>query len=205
MSHVNAEIENTEIDTELASQQALEQADTDQATTEQPELTPEQAARDAAAAQMAKELGIDEDDADFDPTLGQPQPMTPEQEAAALAASQELLATPEGAEMAAVGAITFYEELIQEHGHEKFTMSDKKKEIGAKRLTPVIQKYAPQMLGLFGQYKHEVMAALWMGTLAYGSVKQVKALKAADLAEDKRLNPEKYETKESEQPEKEAA
>ena len=48
------------------------------------------------------------------------------------------------------------------------------------------------MLGLFGQYKSEVMAALFVGSMAYGSVKQIKALKSEDLAEDKRLHPEKY-------------
>lgn len=109
-----------------------------------------------------------------------------------LQGTQDMLQTSEGAEMAAIGAINWYEELLQEHGHERFTITDKKKLQGAKRLTPVIQKYAPDMLGLFGQYKSEVMAALFVGSMAYGSVKQIKALKSEDLAEDKRLHPEKY-------------
>jgi len=171
MSEVNNEVENQEIDNAEVEAQ-------------------EQAFRDAQADAMAKELGMDEDDADFDPS-NMPN-LTPEQEAAALDATKEMLTTPEGAEMAAIGAIAFYEETLQEYGHEKFTMSDKKKEIGAKRLVPVIQKYAPEVIGLFGQYKSEVLAAIFVGSLAFGSVKQIKALKAADLAEDKRLNPDKY-------------
>jgi len=160
------------------------------------EVTQEQVMRDAEAEAMAQALGMgeieDEQEADFDPAT---QNLTPEQEAQALQGTQDMLQTAEGAEMAAIGAINWYEELLQEHGHERFIMSDKKKVRGAKRLTPVIQKYAPEMLGLFGQYKNEVMAALFVGSMAYGSVKQIKALKALkaeDLAEDKRLHPEKY-------------
>lgn len=160
---------------------------------EQVEKTEEEIIRDAQAAQMASELGIEDGDDDFDPT--QAANLTPEQEAQMLKGTQDMLQTPEGAEMAAIGGIDWYEEILQEHGHERFTISDKKKVRGAKRLTPVIQKYAPEMLGLFGQYKNEVMAALFIGSMAYGSVKQIKALKAEDLAEDKRLHPEKYETK----------
>ena len=162
-------------------------------TTEHEELTAEQLqaqqdaeqmARDAEAARLASSLGADETEEDFDPT-GAMDNMSPEQEQAAMVAAQEMLTTPEGAEMAASGAIDWYEELVQEHGHERFTIPPKKKEIGAKRLTPVVQKYAPQVLGLFGQYKNEIMAALWVGSMAYGSVKQVRALKAQDLAAKK--------------------
>ena len=199
MPEVKDTIENTNVDATITEAQALNEAFGEAAD----KLEQDQAFRDAQAAQMASELGGDDDD--FDPTLGQPQPMTPEQEQAALEATKELLATPEGAEMAAIGAITLYEETIQEYAHEKFTMSDKKKEIGAKRLAPIIQKYSPQMIALFGQYKHEVMAEIWVGSLAYGSVKQVKALKAADLAEDKHLHPEKYAKEEQETEQKSEA
>ena len=161
-------------------------------------IAQEEAERDAEALAMAQALGMDEsqanedDDsqADFDPSTVEN--LTPEQEAQMLQGTQDMLQTSEGAEMAAIGAINWYEELLQEHGHERFTITDKKKLQGAKRLTPVIQKYAPDMLGLFGQYKSEVMAALFVGSMAYGSVKQIKALKSEDLAEDKRLHPEKY-------------
>ena len=161
-------------------------------------IAQEEAERDAEALAMAQALGMDEstDDngdgsqADFDPNTVEN--LTPEQEAQMLQGTQDMLQTSEGAEMAAIGAINWYEELLQEHGHERFTITDKKKLQGAKRLTPVIQKYAPDMLGLFGQYKSEVMAALFVGSMAYGSVKQIKALKSEDLAEDKRLHPEKY-------------
>lgn len=183
MTQDNHDLENDDLDSIHA------ELENEQLANEQAEQ--EQAIRDAQAAAMAKELGIDEDDLkDFDPS-DMPE-LTPAQEAAALEATKEMLTTPEGAEMAAIGALNFYEETLQEYGHEKFTLADKKKEIGAKRVAPVIQKYAPEVIGLFGQYKHEVLAAIFMGSLAYGSVKQIKALKAADLAEDKRLNPEKY-------------
>ncbi|PCH95665.1 MAG: hypothetical protein COB83_08080 [Gammaproteobacteria bacterium] len=149
-------------------------------TPEQQAASGQQAERDSVAAQMAKEMDEDENQ-EFDPS-NIPE-MTTEQEQVALEATQDMLETPEGAEFAAVGVIAYYEELLQEHGHEKFTITDKKKEIGARRLQPVIQKYAPQALGLLGQYKSEVMAALWVGSLAYSSVKQLKTLKALDNAE----------------------
>jgi len=157
--------ENTEIESELTPEQQTEDVN--------------QSERDRIASQMAKEMSGDENE-EFDPT-NIPE-MSPEEEQAALEATQDMLETPEGAEFAAIGVIDYYEELLQEHGHEKFTITDKKKEIGAKRLQPVIQKYAPQALGLLGQYKSEVMAALWVGSLAYSSVKQLKTLKAQDKA-----------------------
>lgn len=194
----------TDVNTDLSQEQQELQQDNahlanttdEQQAIEQPEPTEEELQRDAEAAAMAKALGIEEGDEepDFDPTMAAN--LTPEQEAQMLQGAKDLLQTPEGAETAAIGALDWYEELLQEHGHERFTLADKKKVRGAKRLTPVIQKYAPEALGLFGQYKNEVMAALFVGSLAYGSVKQIKALKAEDLAEDKRKHPEKYETKE---------
>ena len=196
-------------DLELEQQQLqqddahLENTTDEQQAVEQPEPTEEELQRDAEAAEMAKALGIEEGDQepDFDPEQAV---LTPEQEAEALKQTTEFLQTAQGAEMAAIGALDWYEELLQEHGHERFTLADKKKVRGAKRLTPVIQKYAPEALGLFGQYKNEVMAALFVGSLAYGSVKQIKALKAEDLAEDKRKHPEKYETKEQQDTDKAA-
>lgn len=156
------------------------------------ELTPEQLnaqaaelERDVLVERMTKELGKNEkaedneEGEDFDPTSAV-DAMTPEQEAAAMQATKDLLESAEGAEFAATGAIEYYEELLQEHCHERFAISPKKKENGVKRLTPVVQKYAPQALSLLGNYKNEIMAALWVGSLAYGSVKQIKALKLED-------------------------
>jgi hypothetical protein len=172
----------------IKNTEANEQA-TDQVSEQVIELTPAQLSaqaaeleRDALAEQMAKELSQDEkvDDAeDFDPTAAV-DAMTPEQEAAAMQATKDLLESAEGAEFAATGAVDYYEELLQEHCHERFELSKKKKENGVKRLTPVVQKYAPQALSLLGNYKNEIMAALWVGSLAYGSVKQIKALKRED-------------------------
>jgi hypothetical protein len=182
-------IDKTELD-----KTTLEQASTETTDQLNEAATQERTLRDAEAEAMAQALGMGEledgQEADFDPETIQN--LSPEQEAQVLKGTQDMLQTVEGAEMAAIGAINWYEELLQEHGHERFTISDKKKSNGAKRLTPVIQKYAPEMLGLFGQYKNEVMAALFVGSMTYGSVKQIRALKAEDLAEDKRLHPEKY-------------
>ncbi len=160
---------NTEQVIELTAEQLAEQEEKQAAEAE----------RDAVAAQMAKELSQEESDVDFDPSAAV-EAMTPEQETAAMKATQDMLESAEGAEFAATGAIDYYEELIQEHCHERFVIPPKKKQNGVKRLTPVIQKYAPQALGLLGNYKNEIMAALWTGSLAFGSVKQLKALKAED-------------------------
>ncbi|OIQ45846.1 MAG: hypothetical protein BM565_12620, partial [Gammaproteobacteria bacterium MedPE] len=101
-------------------------------------IAQEAAERDAEALAMAQALGMDEstddngDDsqADFDPSTVEN--LTPEQEAQMLQGTQDMLQTSEGAEMAAIGAINWYEELLQEHGHERFTITDKKKLQGAK-------------------------------------------------------------------------
>ncbi len=201
MTKATASTSATEKDTTKTATKESTKAESTKAAPTPEELAAiaqEEAERDAEALAMAQALGMDEstgdngDDsqADFDPSTVEN--LTPEQEAQMLQGTQDMLQTSEGAEMAAIGAINWYEELLQEHGHERFTITDKKKLQGAKRLTPVIQKYAPDMLGLFGQYKSEVMAALFVGSMAYGSVKQIKALKSEDLAEDKRLHPEKY-------------
>ena len=205
MTKATASTNATEQDTtkaaatkDTATKETMKTAKAEPTPEELEAIAQEEAERDAEALAMAQALGMDEsqanenDDsqADFDPSTVEN--LTPEQEAQMLQGTQDMLQTSEGAEMAAIGAINWYEELLQEHGHERFTITDKKKLQGAKRLTPVIQKYAPDMLGLFGQYKSEVMAALFVGSMAYGSVKQIKALKSEDLAEDKRLHPEKY-------------
>ncbi len=91
-----------------------------------------------------------------------------------------MLTTKEGAEYAVSESIDWLEETLQEHGHKDFKIADKKKEVGLNRLSPVVQKYAPEMLGLLGQYKKEFFAALWLGTLSYSSVKEIKSLKKRD-------------------------
>lgn len=187
----NSSVESEDLEAEQLQSELDDHAEKQQ--------TENEAVRDAQAAQMAQELA-GETEADFDPAAAFAS-MTPEQEQAAIAGGQELLASREGAEYAASEAINLYEETVQEYGHEGFVVSDKKKEIGAKRLSPVIQKYAPQLLGLLGQYKHEVLAAIWTGSLAFSSVKQVKALKAIDA---KAAQAEKGEEQAPEQ-EKEAA
>ena len=93
-------------------------------------IAQEEAERDAEALAMAQALGMDEstddngDDsqADFDPSTAES--LTPEQEAQMLQGTQDMFQTNEGAEMAAIGAINWYEELLQEHGHERFTITD---------------------------------------------------------------------------------
>ncbi|RJE76355.1 hypothetical protein BGP78_13175 [Pseudoalteromonas sp. MSK9-3] len=65
-----------------------------------------------------------------------------------------------------------------------------KKAQGAKRLTPIIQKYAPAALEMFGNYKDEVLAALSFGSFTFGAVKQIKSLKAEDAKAKTQADPE---------------
>ena len=119
---------NTDLDLEQQELQhddaQLENPTDEQQAVEQPEPTEEELQRDAEAAEMAKALGIEEgeEEPDFDPTMAAN--LTPEQEAQMLQGTKDLLQTPEGAEMAAIGALDWYEELLQEHGHERFAMGD---------------------------------------------------------------------------------
>lgn len=166
----NSAVENEDLEAEQLQSGLDAQAEMQQ--------TQNEAIRDEQAIEMAKELA-GETEEDFDPAaafVG----MTPEQEREAIRGGQELLASREGAEFAAIEAINVYEEAVQDYGHADFVIPDKKKENGVKRLSPVIQKYAPQLLGLLGEWKHEILAGTWTGSLAFTSVKQVKALRAED-------------------------
>lgn len=135
------------------------------------------AERDALAAETAQALA--EDEQEFDPTAAM-EGMTAEQQQAAIQEGKEFLGSEMGATLAAEQGIELLEDTLREHGHEKFAFSDVKKEVGVKRLSPVIRKYAPQFVGMLGEYKDEILAAVFMGTTTYGAIKQIKALKAAD-------------------------
>jgi hypothetical protein len=149
---------------------------------EDEDATDEEKFRDEQAKSMAADL--EEED--------KPVLTNQEQEAAAIEETKAMLSSDEGAQMAALGAINWYEKILQKQGNKRFKIADDKKEDGVESLVPMIKKYAPNALGLFGQYKDEVMAAMFVGSMAYGSVKQIKALNAEDLAEDMISNPEKY-------------
>lgn len=139
------------------------------------EKSPEELARDAQAAALAKELGLD-DTSDFEPN---PE-MTEEQQQAALKEIANVAETLEGSKELANTVIHAIEDGLQMVGHEKFAISERKKTEGVKALAPMIRKYAPNGLKLLGQYKDELMAGWWTATFAFGSVKQLKALKMED-------------------------
>lgn len=133
-------------------------------------------AEELAAADQAQNLDIDPD---FDP-MAAIDGMTPEAQKAALNQVKDVLITDEGALATGRDGLDMIESLLQDHGHAGFTLTDAKKEQGAKRLKPIIQKYAPAALDMLGSYKDEIMAAVFFGSLTYSSVKQIKQLRALD-------------------------
>ncbi|ALO41778.1 hypothetical protein PP2015_1264 [Pseudoalteromonas phenolica] len=52
--------------------------------------------------------------------------------------------------------------------------------MGAARMKPLIQKYAPAAAGLLGNYKDEILGPMWLGSFMFSSVKQIKQLKVRD-------------------------
>ena len=55
-------------------------------------------------------------------------------------------------------------------------------------MKPLIQKYAPAAAGLLGNYKDEILGAVWLGSFMFSSVKQIKQLKARDAQAKKETN-----------------
>jgi hypothetical protein len=89
---------------------------------------------------------------------------------------------------------------MQQFGHPKFAIDEEKKEHTAKTLAPVVRKYGGSALSVFGDYKAEVLAALAVGSLTFGSIKQIKHLKAFDTAKEVQSE-DKPQNTEQEQPE----
>jgi hypothetical protein len=159
-------------------QQGLENTDVENGATTQ---TDEENDRDVEAAAMAKELGIEDEEIEEELNPAKAiRSLTPEQEKAAAEAAKKFLVQADGAKFAVTKSLNSLEKMLQKHGHEDFSLDQEKKDEGIESLSPMLQKYAPQAIDLLGQYKGEFMAMLFVGSLSYSSVKQLKALKAND-------------------------
>lgn len=130
------------------------------------------------AAAMLKDLAEadNEQELDFDPTKYEG--LDPEQ--AAIQQTADILVTEEGSAAMAADGLDMIEDMIREHVHPDFVIKDTSKKMGAARMKPLIQKYAPAAAGLLGNYKDEILGAVWLGSFMFSSVKQIKQLKARD-------------------------
>ena len=130
------------------------------------------------AAAMLKDLAEadNEQELDFDPT--QYEGLDPEQ--AAIQQTADILMTEEGSAAMAADGLDMIEDMIREHVHPDFVIKESSKKMGATRMKPLIQKYAPAAAGLLGNYKDEILGAVWLGSFMFSSVKQIKELKARD-------------------------
>ncbi len=152
--------------------------------------------RDDAVLAEANRLGIDLGKSeDFDPLKSNIKDETPptkeEQEKQLIKEMQ----SEEGALYMATSIVGGLEGAFKMFGHKKFAIGDLEKAETAKTIAPAIQKYSGSLVPLMGNYEIEVKAAFAVGMLAYGSVSQIKALKALDR--EKLVNP----TQQSPQPE----
>ena len=144
----------------------------------------QQAARDAEINAAASAL-----DSDFDPELSGIEDADPQSEKAQL---QALMTDDEGAQYAATEAVNTFEMLLQQFGHPAFAIEPTKKEQTAKTLAPVVKKHGASIGGAFGDWKEEIFAALSVGSLVFGSIKEIKELKQMDAA--KQVTPEQAES-----------
>jgi hypothetical protein len=147
----------------------------------------EEIARDADANSFAKALGGNDDLEDFEPEAE----LTPEQQQAALDELGEAAQNKEVATMMAASALEQIETGLQAFAHPKFEMDEKKHKKGTEALAPMIQKYAPAGLKLFGKYKDELMAAWFLSTFIIGSAREIKRLKIEDAIAAKALEESK--------------
>lgn len=145
--------------------------------------------RDNEVLAMAKELGID--DGDFDPQAAgveDEKPLSEDEQQKQIVA---LAQTEEGSLFFASEALNTYETLMQQFGHPKFAIDETQKEQTAKTIAPVVRKYGGSALNAFSDYKAEVLAAIAVGSLTFGSIKQIKQLKAFDKAKEVKSEEEK--------------
>jgi len=144
--------------------------------------------RDDAVLAEANRLGIDLGKGeDFDPlkkNIKDETPPTKEEQQAQLIKEMQ---TEEGALFMATSIVGGLEGTFKLFGHKKFAIGDLEKAESAKAIAPAIQKYSGSLVPLMGNYEIEVKAAFALGMLAYGSVSQIKALKALD--KEKLVNP----------------
>lgn len=156
----------------------------------------DESTRDDAVLAEANRLGIDLGKGeDFDPLKSNIKDETPptkeEQEKQLIKEMQ----SEGGALFMATNLVAGLEGAFKLFGHKKFAIGDLEKAESAKAIAPAIQKYSGSLVPLMGNYEIEVKAAFALGMLAYGSVSQIKALKALDR--EKLVNP----TQQSPQPE----
>lgn len=184
-----AQAQNTVENPEISGSQI------DEATEFKPEVNTQSAADLAAELQRADA----EQNLDFDPETEINLGATSQDEA--LGQVQGVLISDEGAAATVADGLNMVEHLVKEHCHPEFEISESSKKMGQSNLKPLIQKYAPAAIGLFGSYKDEIMGAFFLGSLVFSSVKQIKALKQRDAMLAKAGEPEQEETEQAEQTE----
>lgn len=123
----------------------------------------------AFADKVAGEAGLNEPD-------------EAEKEAQAQQAQEEAQMNEQGSQMAAMMMIETVEQSLKGFVHPRFTFEQGVKETAIEKYTPIIIKYGPRAMVLFGQWQDEIAAGLFTATLIGASAKQVKQLKAEDRA-----------------------
>ncbi|MBQ4800425.1 hypothetical protein J8L73_14995 [Pseudoalteromonas sp. MMG006] len=148
----------------------------------------DESTRDDAVLAEANRLGIDLGKGeDFDPlkkNIKDEKPPTKEELEEQLIKEMQ---TEEGSMYMATNIVTGLEGAFKLFGHKSFTIADLEKAESAKAIAPAIQKYSGSLVPFMGNYEVEIKAAFALGMLAYGSVSQIKALKALDR--EKLVNP----------------
>jgi hypothetical protein len=81
--------------------------------------------------------------------------------------------------------ISSYEGILKSIGHADFSLSDEMKKTAIERYQPIIVKYGPEALGLFGLWQAEIMAGIFTATLLKESFSQIGALKEEQKIKDK--------------------
>ena len=116
-----------------------------------------------------------QNDPDYDPKADEQAAEAAKEQAEAEAKEAEM-----AQEMTAFMAVNSFEGLLQTMAHPRFKLDDETKQLALERYRPIIAKYGPSAMGLFGQYQAEIMAGLFTVTLVRGSMTQIKELKAED-------------------------
>ena len=110
------------------------------------------------------------------------EPDEAEQEAEQAQAEQEAAMNEQGSQLAAMMMIETVEQTLKGVVHPRFTFEPGVKETAIEKYTPLIIKYGPKAMILFGQWQDEIAAGMFTATLVMQSAKQVKQLKAEDKA-----------------------
>lgn len=144
--------------------------------------------RDDAVLAEANRLGIDLGKGeDFDPLKKNIKDETPPTKEELEQQLIKEMQTEKGSLYMATNIVSGLEGAFKLFGHKKFSIGDLEKAESANAIAPAIQKYSGSLVPFMGNYEIEVKAAFALGMLAYGSVSQIKALKAID--KEKLVNP----------------